>query len=80
MRRDFARRLDHAKCNTSLAELRKQFPEVTKGRYKLRDGGGRSNRATRAAGGSAISGRVDGSNMTPLGYFGLTGSRGNAAL
>ena len=31
MRRDCGpRSLDHAKCNTSLAELRKQFPEVTR--------------------------------------------------
>ena len=40
MRHDFKRHLDHATCNLSLAELAVRYPEVTKSRYKIRDGGG----------------------------------------
>jgi integrase len=40
MRNDFKRHLDHATCNMSLDELAARFPNVTKGLFKLRDGGG----------------------------------------
>jgi integrase len=40
MRNDFKRLLDHATCNMGLDELAARFPDVTKGLFKLRDGGG----------------------------------------
>ena len=40
MQLDFTRHLDPAKCRTTIPELRKKYPKVTKDRFKLRDGGG----------------------------------------